>query len=239
MFARIAAALAAVPLAGPTALAADIPGNASTKATLQVTNAGTKGRFETAHDSDWYRVRLAKGQDYAVKLGLGYVQGWLTLRDAAWKPLKTTANYGDRDAGFEVRAPYTGTYFVEVKGKWYTPAEDNDYYVAVVHDCKDGLGTRCTLLPGKTYHYGSAWIRDYDVYAAVLDDRKRYTFTGTTPDICALFLQLLDGAGRVLVPTTTDDIRDYKPPRSGKYYLRANCNSDDYGGQYDLLLTVR
>jgi hypothetical protein len=54
-----------------------------------------------------------------------------------------------------------------------------------------------------------------------------------------LFLQLLDGTGRVLVPTTTDDIRDYKPPKSGTYYLRANCNSDDYGGKYDLLMTVR
>ena len=223
------------------ALAGDIPGDASTKATLQVTNVGTDGLLGTARDSDWYRVRLSKGQDYAVKLGLFYVQGRLTLRDAARQVLETAVNYGDRDAGFEVRAPYTGTYFVEVKGKWYaeTSAGDEHYYVAVVRDCKDGLDTRCTLVPGETYHVGSAWLGDYDVYAAVLDRAKRYTFTGRTDGICALRLALLDGTGRVVVPAAYSDIRDYEPPKSGRYYLRANCNNEDYGGKYDIRLTVR
>src|SRR3954451_13522890 len=99
--------------AAAPAWAGDIPGDASTKATLQVTNVATEGSFETARDSDWYRVRLSKGQDYAVRLELGYGQGRVPPRGAPRKLLKTAANSGDRDAGFEVRAPYTGTYFVE------------------------------------------------------------------------------------------------------------------------------
>jgi hypothetical protein len=224
------------------ALAGDIPGDASTKATLQVTNVDTEGRFETRRDSDWYRVQLATGQDYAVRLAIYDSFGSVTLRDAAREPLKKSPGDYQGDTGFEVRAPYTGTYFVEVKGQWLSGITSPEpYFAAVVHDCKDGLNTRCTLVPGTTYHYGSAWYGDYDGYAAVLDRTKRYTFTGTTPPygICVVHLQLLDGTGRVIIPTTHWAIKDYKPPQSGKYYLRANCDSDDYGGRYDLLMTVR
>jgi len=243
---RAALAPAGLLLAGIVpAWAGDIPGNASTKATLQVTNVETEGVFDTITDSDWYRVQLTKGQDYAVtSSNPGYYVSLMSLRSATGKPLKTSGVSGVSDDGFEIRAPYTGTYFVEVKF-WRVSdplvRPPQPYYVAVVRDCKDGLDTRCRLVPGKTYHVGAAWRGDVDLYAAALDASKWYTFTGTVPDgsACGLYLQLLDRTGRVIVPFIAGEIKNYKPPQSGKYYLEANCNSEDFGGRYGILMTAR
>src|SRR4051812_30516951 len=199
---RIAAAVAAILLVGRAAMADDIPGDSSTKAVLQVTNVGTAGVLDTPTDSDWYRVQLTKSQDFAVRFTIGHGAASLSLYSVKRKPLRTTWTSDESDGGFEVRAPYTGTYFVEVKVKEDVPP-GTLYQVAVVHDCKNGLDTRCTLVPGKTFHVGSAWYNDVDLYAARLDRSKQYTFAGTPtgpdPEICAVYMDLLDRTGKTII----------------------------------------
>src|SRR3954452_20246427 len=43
---------------GTPAFAGDIPGDSSTSAVLPISTNVTQGRFETANDSDWFRVTL-------------------------------------------------------------------------------------------------------------------------------------------------------------------------------------
>jgi hypothetical protein len=34
-------------------------------------------------------------------------------------------------------------------------------------------------------------------------------------------------------------IRDFRPPKAGKYYVDLRCDSDDWGGKYTVGMTVR
>ena len=231
------------------ALAGDIPGDASTKATLQVTNVPTLGVIERRLDRDWYKVRLTKGQDYAVRIVVEHGDGTLgsvTLRDPAQRPLKSAAINTYGDDGFEIRAPRTGTYFVDVEGDW--EPEDSGpkrYGVAVVRDCRDAPDTRCTLAPGRTYSVGSAWSGDHDRYVQPLDGSKRYTFAAVgESDNDSLTMELLDGNGDAVTKEQFGSgsvvVSDFAPPRSGRYYVRAYCNAeDDYGCKYKVGMTVR
>lgn len=82
----IAAALVIVWTAAP-ALAADVPDGPATEARITVNVPEIDGRFETAKDSDWYRVRLVKGGSYAIVGDSGgeFDSAELRLRDAKGK----------------------------------------------------------------------------------------------------------------------------------------------------------
>src|SRR4051794_14737649 len=116
----------ALPIAaavGTPAFAGDIAGNSSTSAVLPISTNVTQGRFETANDSDWFRVTLKKGVDYTVS-GSGAIDCCnaftINLRDKTGKIVATADDYiGGADGGVEVRGTHSGLYFVEDK---QTPA---------------------------------------------------------------------------------------------------------------------
>src|SRR5688572_5063604 len=93
---------AALPLlgSGSAAAAADVPGNTTTRATLRVTTTYMPGEFESVTDSDWYRVQLAAGVDYAVsgetRSGYGIR---LNVRDAGGRVLRRVGGDGYTDVG--------------------------------------------------------------------------------------------------------------------------------------------
>ena len=111
MLTRAVVLVAAVALPG-VAQAADIRGDRSTRATLPVSSTHTPSRFEFRKDSDWCRVTLAAGTDYAVSSNGSYGLD-IRLRDAAGRILASAHDGDYTDAGFERRAPSSGTYFVE------------------------------------------------------------------------------------------------------------------------------
>ncbi len=152
LLAGLAAALAgAVPAGG--ARAADVPGDASTRATLTVqSRSSTFGEHETATDSDWFRVRLVRGTDYAVRadtsIGAGLASS-ITARDPRGRPIRTVPGDGLSDVGFELRATVTGTHFVEVRALNPDEPLPLRYAVAVTPDCRDAASTKCRLEVGR------------------------------------------------------------------------------------------
>src|SRR3954454_22641571 len=62
----LAGGLAAFLLAAPAAWAADIPRDKSTKATITPGPARFEGVLERQGDSDWYRITLKAGRNYAL-----------------------------------------------------------------------------------------------------------------------------------------------------------------------------
>jgi hypothetical protein len=105
--------LAALLLAAPAARAADIPGDKSTKATITPGPARFEGVLDKAGDSDWYRVTLKAGRNYAFE-SASFCDTKVALRNAAGKVLKTSGFANDNgDDGLEFRSATTKAYFVE------------------------------------------------------------------------------------------------------------------------------
>lgn len=241
-------AVAAVLLtAAPAARAADIPGGPTTGATLTVqSRTSTEGVFETTVDSDWYKVRLARGQDYAVRLNATRGPGpasSVAARDPRRRVIRTIPGDGLSDVGFELRATTTGTHFIDVSVRDPEEPVPLTYSVAVTPDCRDAASTRCRLEVGRAYNGLSAWFGDHDRFAVTLDNRHRYTFTvtSTSPGL-GVGLELLDARGTVLREVFDVEeaaIGPFRPTASGKHFLRVNVNSDDFGGAYRALVTAR
>lgn len=235
-----------VTIAGITAsAAADIPGNASTKAVLPVRTASTNGLFETNGDVDWYRVRLTKGQDYAVRFSaVGEQFASLTLRDPNRKAVGTVPSDIDTDGGLEYRAKVTGTYFVDVRRGVDPNFQPGDgYAVAVAPDCRDAASTTCTLRPGKPQRRVTLYLKDWDRFALNLVAGRKYALTVTKENGDVIRAQLLDAKGKVLEnrevfgdPAATID---FTAKATGRYYLRTLVASDDTGYPYVAELTRR
>lgn len=106
-------------LASGAFAAADIPGGKGTKAVLTTGPAGVEGTFEKKGDSDWYKVRLKGGQNYALSPSLTDNSNCLTLnlRNANGKILGSATSDSGADDGFEFQPEKAGTYFVEFLDK--------------------------------------------------------------------------------------------------------------------------
>lgn len=148
MLTRVAVLVAAVALP-EAAGAADIRGNANTRATLPISGTYTPGEFEFRGGSDWYKVTLAAGTDYAVSSNRSFGLD-VKLRNAAGKILASARDGDNTDAGFEFRAPRSGTYFIEYKETPNPSSGDTGVYLArVMSDCWGDRTTQCVLRPGR------------------------------------------------------------------------------------------
>lgn len=223
--------VAAVALPG-AAGAADVRGDRSTRATLPVSSAYTPGTFEFRKDSDWYKVTLAAGTDYAVSSNGSY--GLVVrLRDAAGRVL-TSVHDGDyTDAGFEFRAPKSGTYFVEYQETPNPDSGNTGRYVArVMPDCRGDRTTTCTLRPGKPQTRQTAWFEDVDWFKVALTKGRTYTVTLDTADPSDV--EIVRSDGTVLAGEGTP----FRPGATGAYFVRVRTGNDD-GQEYRVGLTVR
>jgi hypothetical protein len=99
---------------------ADIPGDASTTATIGV--GGTVGgNLEVAGDHDWYKVTLTAGQAVVVTLnGVTLVDPYLYIRDSSGNLIYSNDDIVDgsnRNSEVAFNPSYTGTYYIDV-GAW-------------------------------------------------------------------------------------------------------------------------
>jgi hypothetical protein len=179
-FHLVVPALAGLALACPSAArAADVPSGPRTGATLPVRSGLTAGTFEVAGDSDWYRVRLEQGRDYAFLLD-SQDGARLRLRDAGGRILQHRDSFAfdENDGGFEYRAERTGTYFVEAVQDASASADPsfNGYHLRVTQDCQDDLSTRCTLGIGEEKRQQQlTWSADSDFLRVTLQRGQTYT----------------------------------------------------------------
>lgn len=227
---------AAMTVAAPRAEAADIPGSATSAATIAVDAPRTAGAFEVADDSDWYRIQLEPDGYYAIA---GYGNGdqaiaTIALRDADGSIIAAVASGGDAVQGFSFRARRGGLYFLEAAGDPFEPAEVADYLLEVTKDLPPGWRTPAELT--RDEWFSDDWEydddRDWVRFAMLAGQRYRIVLdAGYLNGRLRLF-----GPDRTLLaegaPVPTADgvyALTYTAPQNGTFYVVARAASDTRG----------
>ncbi|MFO1046650.1 MAG: hypothetical protein U1E52_01925 [Geminicoccaceae bacterium] len=218
------------------AQAADVPGNRSTTATIAVSRPLGEGAIDFAGDSDWYKISLVKGKDYAVQI---YASEDITvsIRDKNGNVLKSKINDPDEIAGFEFRANYSGNYFIEYKDRLTdVKAYPFRYHKLVSYDCKADASTGCSLALNDNRKWLFTFAQDLDWMAISLTKGKRYRIDLGAIGYFGVSLSLVNAAGTTLKrwDRNYDDsqgshyvISNFSPANSGKYYIVAVGNEDN------------
>lgn len=240
----LAAVLALAPAA---AIAADVPGNSSTKAVLPATNAEQTGNWHVIYDADWYRVQLKRGDDVGAYLDETGDAGSFTVRvrDAQGRILRSGEGTFERSAGFEFHVPKTGTYFFEARLTSYDDLPPSpyrgDYVYAIGSDCRQTIATKCVLDLGKTQQRRIAFDGDVDYYKVNLTAGRSYTVSAVDllPGIVDFKLDVLDSKGGLVQagdPSHTPLIK-FKAASSSTYFIKVYSDiPEDYG---DYQITIK
>ena len=214
------------------AFAADLPAGPGTKATLPISGNYTKGVFEKTGDSDWYKVKLEKGNTYALGIDLGAGGADIRLRDPKGKVLGTgSATSGDSDGGLEYTAKASGTYYVDVTGNSLdgSPIQNTIYSVRVTDDCAAGPQTDCTIAAGQTRQRIWAWNGDVDWFRTTLTVGQSYTFKINGPEEPEI--AILNAGGDVQALGGSRPV-SFVPKKNGTYYVRARNSGGQISGPF-------
>ena len=235
----LAGGLAALLLAAPAARAADIPGDKSTKATITPGPARFEGVLERQGDSDWYRITLKAGRNYAFE-SASFCDTRVVLRNAAGKVLKTSGLASDNgDDGFEFRSATTKGYFVEYLDAnpavclEYGGPYPHGYSGNVAMEVRGDTTTRGTIAPGQTINSLLNWGYDQDFFRAQLEGNKSYTVTLGGPT--GIMAWVVDPNGKIVAHGVGryDPPAGFKVPKRGTYYVVVA--GDDYAnGPYSV-----
>lgn len=228
--------LAAMVAVIETAAAADVPGNTSTRAAIQV-GQSYNGDAEVPGDADWYRIQLRAGQTYVINARepSDYQTDFpgIAMRDNLGRLLKS--GYG------EVTAKRDGLHFVAVS-KNYDPETSRDlggYLFGVYGDCLGSIRTSCKATPSPRLDGSWDYYADIDYRAIKLQAGITYTLT-TLPyhDGYSWWggnLRLRDSTGKLVAGLAEADVGrpsksfTFKPKVSGTYYIAAAA-LEDYSG---------
>lgn len=257
----VALGLAGLLAATSAVRAADIPGDKTTKATLPFglgdfpgnpDGTGAKsGDFDTPTDSDWYRVRLARGTTYTTSIFEGGVVAChkVELRDRTGKLLKSSPAGGEfLDPGIEFKAPYEGLFFIAARACGFDdePPDGNGYSVRITEDCAADKTTDCRLVPGKTLRRFLVFSADVDWVKVALKVGQSYTFQAEDVDslLAGLEVDLVDAKGGVVRESDCPDggcslqtIARFVPESSGDYFIRVRNRDLEYVGPFRLTMT--
>jgi hypothetical protein len=233
--------LAVCGLATP-AQAADVPGNSSTRVILKTGTDLRDAVFERRGDSDWYRVTLKGGQNYAFAVSSFATDDGcakITLRTLKGTAVDSASANGGNDGGFEFRPASGRTYFVAfadcvgAADAWVD--YPNLYSGSIRADARADTTTKATLQVGQVVNGINNWGYDVDYYRATLSSDKTYTISfDRGPES---YLSLISAGGRVIVNYASGSVEGVKVPASGTYYVVV-YGSDDGGGRYTLGLTT-
>ncbi len=223
--------------------AADIPNSTHSTVPLFFANNSLATRvyaFETARDSDWFRVRLQGGVDYHVT-GLYGGQGdnsilQSTFRDAAGHVLVPALSFDPFTAdGYEIRAPRDGTYFLEFRTT--SSVAGKVYAARLGGDCRRGIITKCTMQPGQVRDnnvLGGAY--DRDSFKLALTAGRTYTFFVGAQQGCAsgLTVDMMDSTGRFLAAGQPFSAAGYdyaaqlvfRAPKTGTFFATVSASDD-------------
>jgi hypothetical protein len=223
--------------------AADIPSSTRSTVALFFANNSLATRqhaFETAKDSDWFRVSLKGGVDYYIT-GLYGDQGdgsvlQSTFRDAAGHVLVQALFFDPFTAdGYEIRAPRDGTYYIELRTT--SSVAGKVYAARLGGDCRRGITTRCTMQPGQVRDnnvLGGA--HDWDSFKLALTVGRTYTFFVGAKQGCAsgLTVDMMDSTGRFLAAGQPFSAAGYeyaaqlvfRAPKTGTFFANVHAFDD-------------
>jgi hypothetical protein len=208
------------------ALAADIPGNTRTKAVITPGPKRFESHLERRGDSDWYRVTLKAGRNYAFEVASGGCTR-MNLRNKAGKVLRLDVSFDDEDGGFEFRSATTKTFFLEYvdanKAPCIDPVEGGYptwYSGNVAMDVRGDTTTRATIAPGQTIEGLLNWYFDKDYFRATLEAGKSYAVSVPSRPL-GTGLVVIDSEGNVVAggDRTPFEPLPFSVPRTGTYYV--------------------
>ena len=152
----------------------DIPGDMSTQAVLPLGSTGISCSIASGNDSDWYRVHLVKDQPYAVNLYVENDNYRAAIRSQTGKVLTSNAGDIDNQAGVQIRAPYTGLFYVEARGLPGSHSADDFCHIAMAKDCAQDLKTQCGTSVNGTFKGDLFSDDDIDYIRVGLAKNKKY-----------------------------------------------------------------
>ena len=227
------------------ALAADVPGGSGTRAVLEKGWPGPTRTFERRGDSDWFRVALTGGQNYAFSVNVTNISGScarLNLRNPSGQVLKSASSYEGGDGGFEFRSAASRTLFVEFKecspsGASYPASYPYGYRGSVAADARGDTTTKATIAVGGTANGINNSSNDADYFRTKLEQGKSYTLSAEINS--ASSIALVDPQGKVLASGCCGGgFNGVRVPATGTYYVVVLGDDDSAVGRYTLGLTT-
>lgn len=205
----------------------------------------TQGKVAGVGSTATYKVRLTKGQDYAVRASGGGEFGEecarLTVRDPSGKLLATDGKYPSCEGewrGYEVHAAQTGDYLVQVQNASYGPSDGFGFSVGVAPDCRYDNKTTCKIKPGATRQALIAFVYDVDFYRVDLSAKRTYTIT--LDSVQNTILSVVDAKYRELASAEYGDpIAGFRPPRDGTYFIVVEGDEEKQNPTQPYVLKLR
>lgn len=230
--------------------AADLAGTAATRATLQPAAAPSTALFEFPTDSDWYKIKLKAGRDYAVSVRSQNPDAGakVLIRDPKGIVLAGVDESPYTTAGLEFRAAKTATYYLEYRAPGGATPVPLTYHPHIVDDCRgDPVTTSCTLEQGTPQQRQLAFAADVDAYRFVAEAGRAYSVRLTTPEApWGANLEIQDAAGTRVVSAsgnvpmqdgTNGLIVTFLAQATASYYAVVGTSDDAGGSRYLLKLS--
>ena len=212
----------------------------STHAILPISTAYTECSIDGRGDSDWYRLRLEKGQHYAFDFypGVEFYHG--AIRDQRGAIAKETYADWDDHAGLEYTAPYSGLYFFQID----TKLEKFEWCrLRVVKDCAGNRNTKCVLPQGKAIRGIKTFDHDVDFWRINAKKGVRHTVSLAVPVTYEydtfLQMEIIDSGAKKIASCDTPFVNKpsakctiaFRIPKNKSYFLRVfgGTNSGDAG----------
>lgn len=201
----------------------DIPCDMTTGAVLPLSNQVVEARLETDNDCDWFRIGLSKGQPYAIQADARGIGCTVILRSRLGGNLREGIADTESDGGVELRAPYTGVYYLEASGL------DGPCFLRAAKDCADDAQTQCTAKIGRTTGNLQSTTEN-DWFAIELDRARTYDIRlaiprgpdESAPTVLTVFSSF---GGAIAVGDDIDDaesrVTGFRPPETSTYFLSA------------------
>jgi hypothetical protein len=252
----IVGAAAAAMLAGlasaASAQSADIPGDASTAATLSE-GRPVDGVFDSEGDSDWYRLRVESGQRYVLALNSvaasdeQAIDPMVGIYDAEGNQV---AFNDDSDGSLNSLLQYvpaqTGEVFVEARefiGRTGAYRLTVTATALPADDAGNDASTRARAAVGRDIAGAIEYQGDVDWYRFSVRTGQRYRISLTGAGEGGLgdpYLRIVTAEGEELGGNddagdgTLNSLAEFTPQRSGVVYIEARGFADAYEGGYTL-----
>jgi hypothetical protein len=233
------ASVAALPSGG--ASAADIPGDATTRATLKLGLRYTTGLIDRANDADWYRVRLVKGRHYAFEIESGrpgpvtcneFLD--LALADGNGRVLRGARDVCSEDAGFELTIARSGVYFVRVSG-----SHRLGYILRGAVDAADNASTKAILAVNKPADGTLLFGFDTDYFRIhLIAGKTYYIFVTEFQGGCLTTAGVKDKSDNLLAGFFFDlEVGQFSVPATDDYFVVVTDGDGDHGCPYRVSVT--
>ncbi|QNJ01923.1 PPC domain-containing protein [Synechococcus sp. PROS-U-1] len=214
-----------------------------TQSTSTSISVGTNKASTIEHelDEDSYKIKLTEGRTYQFEMEKSSLYDpYLILEDSQGKTLAE-----DNDSGYEINNALI-TFTAPSTDDFYLIASDAGYrwgtYTLSTKQLNydESKSTANSINPGETKQGSILYKGDNDWYKINLSSKKGYRFSVEGSELNDPKIQLRDSYGALLaendnIDTSNDPILNFKPSKTGTFYIDVSDSSDTKTGSYKLI----